>query len=80
MKFLSNANHIGPVYVEYKAYKYVISSNVAGRIYIISYLLYLNKVEFDKTNVEKPALKAGFKYWRPHGDSNPGYRRERAMS
>ena len=19
-------------------------------------------------------------YWRPHGDSNPGYRRERAMS
>ncbi len=25
-------------------------------------------------------LKNGYTTWRPHGDSNPGYRRERAMS
>ena len=30
--------------------------------------------EIDKTNAEL------WKNWRPYGDSNPGYRRERAMS
>ena len=29
---------------------------------------------------ELPELVARSRKWRPHGDSNPGYRRERAMS
>jgi hypothetical protein len=43
-----------------------------------------DKVVLDPANLECRILtgsgsRAGIQ-WRPHGDSNPGYRRERAMS
>ncbi len=39
-------------------------------------------IMIDLIEIKKPlALCSGFfGIWRPYGDSNPGYRRERAMS
>ena len=41
---------------------------------------YSNQLNYHSVLLLQPAIGRPPETWRPHGDSNPGYRRERAVS
>ena len=53
-------------------------TEVKARLRMLLAKIELNPADLSTLHYAIPAAP-GFR-WRPHGDSNPGYRRERAMS
>ena len=62
-------------------HRYAAAFRARSRRALVERLIFLLGFESrTKAQTKKAGVEPAFFVWRPHGDSNPSYRRERAMS